>query len=81
MGGVEAGIDAPWRLEPIGADIDARADIYPPIPIVVSIHDELQQEDSETTMRLGRLCDVTILEHWNDGQTQRRSPRFARATR
>ena len=68
MGGIEAGIDAPWRLEPIGADIDARSNIYPPIPLVISVHDASLQRDPETRVALGEFCDVGITEAWNDGQ-------------
>jgi hypothetical protein len=68
MGGIEAGIDAPWRLEPIGADIDARSNIYPPIPLVISVHDASLQRDPETRVPLGQFCGVSINEAWNDGQ-------------
>ena len=68
MGGIEAGIDAPWRLEPIGADIDARSNIYPPIPLVISVHDASLQRDPETRVALGQFCGVSITEAWNDGQ-------------
>lgn len=68
MGGIESGVDAPWRLEPIGSDIDARSNIYPPIPIVISIHDASLQVDPDTRVALGNFCGVTIDEQWNDGQ-------------
>ncbi|MBI4508963.1 MAG: hypothetical protein HY698_04975 [Deltaproteobacteria bacterium] len=68
MGGVEAAIDAPWRLEPIGADEGARANIYPSIPIVVSIHDASLQSDPETRTPLGQFCELRVYEYWADGQ-------------
>jgi hypothetical protein len=57
-GGVEAAIDAPWRLEP-----DASAPVrYPVLPIVVSIHDVSLQNDPETQASLGVFCEMAIRE-------------------
>jgi hypothetical protein len=64
MGGVEAAIDAPWRLEPIGPVNPARTNVYPPIPITISIHDASLQQDpiSQALYPIGQLCAVVIDE-------------------
>lgn len=74
MGGMEVGIDAPWRLEPIGSDIDAHSNVYPPIPIVVSVHDANMQRDADTFRPIGRFCGVSIHEYWADGNLNRYHP-------
>jgi hypothetical protein len=57
-GGVEAAIDAPWRLEP-----DPLSPVrYPMIPLVVSIHDATQQYDPRTRVSLGTFCEMAIRE-------------------
>jgi hypothetical protein len=68
MGGADLDIDAPWRLEPIGADVDALSNIYPPIPIVVSVSDASMQDDPETKIPFGKFCGVNVHEYWADGQ-------------
>lgn len=68
MGGADFGIDAPWRLEPIGDDLALQTSIYPPIPIVVSVHDASLQRDAETKIPFGRFCGVSVHEYWRDGQ-------------
>lgn len=68
MGGADMAIDAPWRLEPIGGDIDTQANIYPPIPIVVSVHDASMQMDADKRIPFGKFCGVRVHEYWNDGQ-------------
>lgn len=56
MGGVEATIDAPWRLEPnTGTGLP-----YPVIPIVVSIHDAVTQ--TNPAIRLGQFCELEVIE-------------------
>lgn len=69
MGGADTAVDAPWRLEPIGSDIDAMSNVYPPIPIVVTLHDASLQRDAETAKPYGEFCGVTVTEAWKDGQT------------
>jgi hypothetical protein len=62
-GGVEAAIDAPWRLEP-----DPLSALrYPKIPIVVSIHDASQQYDPDTQVFLGTFCEMAIQEAPDQG--------------
>lgn len=68
MGGADTAIDAPWRLEPIGDDVAAQVSVYPPIPIVVSIHDASLQRDPEKRIPFGDFCGVTVKESWKDGQ-------------
>lgn len=68
MGGMEFGVDAPWRLEPIGGDYAAHSNIYPAIPIVVSVHDANLQRDPDKYQPIGRFCGVQVHEYWNDGQ-------------
>jgi hypothetical protein len=69
MGGAETAVDAPWRLDPIGSDIESRNNIYPPIPIVVSLNDAAMQTDPETRVPYGNFCGVYVHEHWADGLT------------
>ena len=57
-GGVEAAIDAPWRLEP---DF-AATPVYPRIPIVVSIHDSSLQSTQGPTVALGVFCEMAVRE-------------------
>lgn len=57
-GGIEAAIDAPWRLEP---DYLSSPN-YPKIPIVVSIHDSTLQSTQGETVALGQFCELTIQE-------------------
>jgi hypothetical protein len=57
-GGVEAAIDAPWRLEP---DVGSLP-LYPTIPIVVSIHDTSVQSTEGPTVDLGRFCEMLVVE-------------------
>jgi hypothetical protein len=57
-GGIEAAIDAPWRLEP---DYTSTPN-YPQIPIVVSIHDSSLQSTQGDTVALGQFCELTIQE-------------------
>jgi hypothetical protein len=65
-GSIEAAVDAPWRLEPMlaGGPGDA-TDVYPDIPIVISVHDAAQQEDSDVALDVGRFCGVSIKEFAN----------------
>lgn len=65
-GSIEAAVDAPWRLEPMlaGGPGDA-TDVYPSIPIVISVHDAAQQEDADVALDVGRFCGVSIEEHTN----------------
>ncbi|HSO36411.1 MAG TPA: hypothetical protein VLT33_27990, partial [Labilithrix sp.] len=69
MGGAEAAVDAPWRLEPTGVDYAYQTGTYAPIPIVVSLNDAAMQRDPETRKPYGTFCGVRIHEHWNDGGT------------
>ncbi len=69
MGGAEFGLDAPWRLEPIGVDYVYQTGTYAPIPIVVSLNDASMQTDPETKKPYGTFCGVRIHEAWNDGAT------------
>lgn len=69
MGGADVGVDAPWRLEPIGVDYAFQTGTYAPIPIVVSLSDAALQRDPEATKPYGTFCGVKIHEHWHDGQT------------
>lgn len=57
-GGVEAAVDAPWRLEPTFGSVP----VYPSIPIVVSIHDTNQQSPEGPTVALGQFCEVLVIE-------------------
>lgn len=57
-GGVEAAIDAPWRLEPQSPSTP----IYPRIPIVVSIHDSSLQSTQGPTVSLGQFCEMAVRE-------------------
>lgn len=69
MGGADVGVDAPWRLEPIGDNEALQTGTYAPIPIVVSLSDAALQRDPETAKPYGTFCGVRIHEHWHDGQT------------
>lgn len=68
MGGADTAIDAPWRLEPIGDDLAAQSSVYPPIPLVVTIHDASMQRDADTARPFGRFCGLRVHEYWRDGQ-------------
>jgi hypothetical protein len=57
-GGVEAAIDAPWRLEP---DLSSFP-FYPPIPIIVSVHDTSLQSTEGPTVALGQFCEMLVIE-------------------
>ncbi|MBX3186548.1 MAG: hypothetical protein KF819_06020 [Labilithrix sp.] len=70
MGGADTAIDAPWRLEPIGSDANVMSNVYPPIPIVISLHDASMQRDAETAKPYGEFCGVTVDEAWSDGKTR-----------
>jgi hypothetical protein len=72
MGGVEAAIDAPWRIEPDPASPRR----YPTIPLVVSIHDESLQSDPNPAL-LGPFCEMAIREEAEVGPTP--PPEYHRA--
>lgn len=61
VGGVEAAIDAPWRLEP------GPSGGYGAIPIVVSIHDTSMQVDPGSALSLDKICEVMIEEEAPSG--------------
>lgn len=69
MGGAEAAVDAPWRMETTGVDYAYQTGTYGPIPIVVSLNDASMQRDAETAKPYGTFCGVKIHEHWRDNGT------------
>jgi len=69
MGGADVAVDAPWRLEPIGSDVDVLSNVYPPIPIVVTVHDASMQRDAETAKPYGEFCGIHLNELWQDNST------------
>ena len=73
-GGIEAAIDAPWRIEPdLGAPV-----LYPTIPIVFTVHDaNLTGNDFNPV--LGPFCELVIREEPPSGPAfplVRRTPVF-----
>ena len=61
-GGIEAAIDAPWRIEPDPSS----AQRYPTIPIILSIHDA-HMRGNDNNPALGPFCELVIREEPQSG--------------